>query len=430
MKKLLCFVLIFTFCLPSAIADETATATEPPDIKSATAVVMDINSGQILYQKDKDVTKAPASITKLMTALLVFEKGGSLDDTITVDDSSLENLSGTTRIGLVAGEEVTVRDMLYGMLFNSANDAANVLAQYVSGSQEDFVGKMNSKASDLGCTNTKFVNANGLDADGQVTTAYDMALIGQALYQYEDFLTIIHSQSYSMDATNKEESRTFTSKINFLFDTSQYYDADVIGAKTGWTTNAHHTLVTFVKRDNRKLVVVNLDCTSKYQKFQDVLDMLNYCFNSLQAVTVSAKNLYSAACKALSDKNTTPKESSFTDQTVYLPQGSTVDSLSYSFSGGEHPTGVITYTDGEKNRQDLISFSYSLKSTSSEKNSKQNSSQKSTKKSLFGMILKIVIVLFLVWLGFYAYIIHVNRERVRRRQRRKHNKQYQNNNQK
>lgn len=431
-KKLFCFLLIFSLTLsPVAFADEpddnnteqsdsasdmsSTKVTKAPEIKSETAVVIDADSGQILYQKNKDEMRVPASITKLMTALLVFQKGGSLDDEITVSASALKGTRGTTICDLSEGEKVTVKDMLYAMLLSSANDAANVLGEYVSGSEEDFVSKMNSTAKSLGCTNTNFVNASGLDAEDQQTTAADMALIAQALFSYEDFLTIIGTESYTMDATNKyEDTRTFDSKISFLFDTSQYYDKDVIGAKTGWTSNANHTLVTFAKRDDRKLIVVNLDCSSKYQKFQDVIDMLNYSFDGFKAVTVSASDLYDAARKALKDSDSEPKESSFHDLTVYLAPANTADSLSYTFTQGDNPKGTVVFTGASGSTQELITFDYALKQADA--SAADNKSSKKT--SPLRIILRIVVVLVIIWLAFYGYIMYVNRERARRKRRR------------
>jgi D-alanyl-D-alanine carboxypeptidase (penicillin-binding protein 5/6) len=430
-KKICCFLLIFSMTLtPVAFADEptsddtqqtvsssdTKKSVTLPEIKSETAVVMDADSGQFLYQKKKDEQKAPASITKLMTALLVFQKGANLDDEITVNASALEGTSGTTTCNLVEDEKVTVKDMLYAMLLSSANDAANVLAEYVSGTQDQFVKKMNTTAKALGCVNTNFVNPNGLDDDEQLTTAADMARIARALFDYDDFLTIIGTQSYTMNGTNKhEEDRTFDSKISFLFETSQYYDKDVIGAKTGWTSTANHTLVTFAQRDDRKLVVVNLDCPSKYQKFQDVIDVLDYSFDAFKGVTISASDLYNAAVKALKDdKDAQPDKNSFHDITVYLAPANSADSLSYTFTTGSSPTGTIVFTGPNGSSQDLVTFDYSLNKVQT--SAADNAGKKKT--SPFKIILRIVIILFIAWLVFYGFLIYSNRERARRKRRR------------
>ena len=166
----------------SAAAKAAADAITKPEITSEAGILYDVTNGRVLFEKNADEKLAPASTTKLMTALLVLEKS-KLDDKVTFSKTAVTNLeSGAVKIGLVEGDQVSVKDCLYGLLLKSANEVANGLAEHVSGSISAFADLMNAKAKELGCTNTHFVNPNGLNSDQQYTTCRDMAKIAAAAF--------------------------------------------------------------------------------------------------------------------------------------------------------------------------------------------------------------------------------------------------------
>ena len=163
----------------------TAYAAQTPEVAAQGAILVNETTGEVLYEKNADTRFYPASITKIMTALLVAERG-NLDDTVTYSAAATTNLeSGAVTLGVTAGDKISVRDSLYGLLLYSANEIANGLAEYVSGSVPAFADLMNQKAAELGCTNTHFVNPNGLNNANHYTTPRDMAKIANAAYNNE-----------------------------------------------------------------------------------------------------------------------------------------------------------------------------------------------------------------------------------------------------
>ncbi len=330
-KKIAILFCILCFCIPSVYADEPSQAAASPtdsagvpsggsDIISQAAVVLNADTGQILYEKNPEMALPPASITKLMTALLVMERGTDLDETVTISYDAVHSIEyGSTHIALTEGEQLPLRDAMYAMLLNSANDAANVLAEAAGGSLDAFAQQMTERAKSLGCTGTWFQNAHGLDEENHYTTAYDMALIGQALFQYEDFLEMISAKEYAIPPTNKQtEVRTMYSKINMIMPKSQFYSPYVIGAKTGWTTNARHTLVTFAQKDGHRLVIVTLNSPGKYDKFNDTLYLMELAFSNLEenGCNLSKSDLCAAINANLSSRGLCVEESSIADLTL------------------------------------------------------------------------------------------------------------------
>lgn len=288
-RKILCFfialILGFSICY----------ATEPPSLVSQSAVLICADTGQILFEKDADTPRAPASITKLMTALLAFENA-SLDETITASYDAVMSVDrGSTHIWLQEGEQLTVEQALYAMLLESANDAANVLGEHIGGSLDAFAGMMNKRALELGCTNTHFVNANGLDRDGHYVSANDMAKIARALTQYPEFFTIAGSLQYIIPATNKNSQRYCNTKVDMLRKNTSVYNLDITAGKTGWTTNAHHTLVAYAERGGQSLIAVLLDSRQKNEKWADANALFEYGFTNFKPYTVSGDSLFAAA---------------------------------------------------------------------------------------------------------------------------------------
>ena len=260
----------------SGTGGSVVNTLKKPEIQAQGAVLMDAATGNLLYSKEAETKFYPASITKLMTALLVAEKC-SLDDTVTFSKTAVTNLeSGAVTLGLVEGDKLTVRQSLYGLLLKSANEVANGLAEHTAGSISKFADMMNARAKELGCTNTNFVNPNGLNNSNHYTTPHDMALIARAAFQNGTVSKIASTLSYQIPATQKAAARTISLGHKMLYPNDARYYQGVIGGKTGYTSLAGNTLVTCAERDGVRLIAVIMK--SKSTQYTDTSALLDYGF--------------------------------------------------------------------------------------------------------------------------------------------------------
>ncbi len=359
-RKLLTIFLCTAMCMPYALADAENTnavgapsaaertfaqAAEPPQLYGAHAALLCAETGEILLSKDMDTPVAPASITKVMTALVVLEHCQDLSQQTTVSSVAVNSIEwDSTHIGLKAGEVVTVEQMMAVMLIQSANDAANVLAEYVGGSLKNFADMMNAEALALGCTHTHFVNAHGLDNPEHYTSAHDMALIGQAAVQYPAFIQFAGALEYTMPPTNLcAETRKFYTKQNVLcHNPEQYYYEGAFAGKNGWTTNAHQTLITFAKRNGVTLIAVTMQSDSKYNKVLDTIAMFDYGFQQFSMQTVTAQRQVKCVEGVIANYDTNAMQGA----EVLLPNGISADALTLTPVDGAEP--AITVSLGEQ----------------------------------------------------------------------------------
>ena len=252
-----------------------------PTIQSEGAVVIDAATGTVLYGKNQNTRYYPASITKLMTALLVLENC-QLGDTVTFSRTATKNLeSGAVSLKLTEGDKLTVEQCLYGLLLKSANEVANGLAEKVSGSVSGFADLMNQKAAALGCTGTHFVNPNGLNDSNHYTTPYDMALIARAAFQNDTLRKIDTTLSYKFPATKNAGERTITMGHKMMYSTDSRYYPGIIGGKTGYTSKAGNTLVTGAEKNGVRLIAVVMK--SKSTHYADTKALLDYGFAKMAA---------------------------------------------------------------------------------------------------------------------------------------------------
>ncbi len=251
------------------ISPTTGTTVYKNQIISESALLMDADSGQILFEKNMHKQLAPASITKILTALLAVEKG-DFNDTITMSHDAVFSVPrGASHIALDEGEQLTLEQAMYAMMLPSANDAANGIAEYLSGSVIDFAALMNQRAKELGALDSHFVNANGLSAQGHYTSAYDMALITREALKYEKFRTVWGTARYDMAPTNLQpEVRIFNTQNKMLTNTKYHYDG-VVGGKLGYTSEADNTMVVVAQRNGRTLICVLLKTVSAADKYAD-----------------------------------------------------------------------------------------------------------------------------------------------------------------
>ncbi len=263
--------------------NEIAGWPEGPMVQAAGAIVMDLDTDTVLYGKNLDSVYYPASTTKIMTTLLVLENCDDLDETFTCGPEVWDIESDSTNLGIQEGEELTVRQALYGVMLESANDLANAVGVYVAGSLSGFVDMMNERAAQLGCTHTHFANPSGLTDEQHYTTARDLAKIAQAAYAREDFREITSTTEYVIPVTNvTDEERGFLNHQRLLRTDSDYYQSWCTGGKTGYTNAAWNTLVTYAEKDGDRLVCVLLRENGADKAYTETTALINYGFDNFQ----------------------------------------------------------------------------------------------------------------------------------------------------
>lgn len=259
-------------------------AAAPEDISAVSAILIEAQTGTVLYEKNPDERRAMASTTKIMTALLTIE-AGDLDREFTVDPLAIR-VEGTS-MGLREGDRVSRRDLLYGILLPSGNDAANAAAVSVSGSIPAFVRLMNSRAQELGLSDTHFVTPSGLDAEGHYTTARDLAKLAAFAMKDETFRSVVSCSSAEVEFGDPPYKRTLYNSNKML----RRYDG-AIGVKTGFTDNARRCLVSAAERDGVTLIAVTLNAGDDWN---DHTKMLDYGFTQVRAFPLGVDCSYRVA---------------------------------------------------------------------------------------------------------------------------------------
>ncbi len=324
------FIFILMSTIPSFSSESNNLQTlNPSEITAECAILIEKNTGQILFEKNIHQQMYPASITKLMTAILILEDL-DLNDIVEIDAET--PFSDGNRIWVAEGEKFTVEQLLHAMLIISANDAATALAKHHSGSVENFAKKMNARAIELGALNTNFVNPNGLPNENHLTTAYDMAMIGKYASTIPKLLEIVQTSSYEIPPTNKtDEPRIIKTTNRFLYGKGKgnqitykgelidiKYDA-VLGLKTGYTKAAGHTYVGYGHKNNMELISVILKSNKKHF-YSDTRTLLDYGFDNFKKVTLVNKGKKIDTIKLQDDKNTQISLVAKETLDVYIPK--------------------------------------------------------------------------------------------------------------
>ena len=259
LQKKFIFLLLITLFIILPIFPSYADVSSP-NVYAPSCILMDLNTGKILFSKNANDKMYPASTTKVMTAILTLENC-KLTDIVTVTHDAVYSVpSGYSIANLFEGEQLSVEQLLNVLLIPSANDAAFVLADYIGGSVDNFANMMNQKAEEIGCKNTHFVNPNGIQNDNHYTTAYDLALIGQYAMKNDIFRKIVSTQKYTLPATNKYDKvdRIFNTTNDLIRSNSKYYYQYATGAKTGYTEAAESCIIATAKKDNMELISIIL----------------------------------------------------------------------------------------------------------------------------------------------------------------------------
>jgi len=338
MKRLLIAVCICL--LVNALFPQGAHAAAPPDdLVSRAVVLIDAETGQVLYQRNMYAVMAPASVTKIITALLVVECADP-DEVVLVTASALDiDEPESTNIELAPGEEMTVADALYALMLASANDVANVLAEYIMGTQGAFAELMTRRAQELGAHSSHFANPHGLDQEGHYTTAYDLALITRAAIQNEAFLRYFGTAEHTIPATNLHASRALHNYHLMLLPSQDQYDETVLGGKVGFTDDAQHTMSTVAVRDGRTLICVVLNSPYYLDKYADTAALFDFGFGSFSPCLFTQDEL-PAFSVPISGAGTADFRSG--EVTLWLPEGCAKEDVRLSYS---HPKAFAEAAD-------------------------------------------------------------------------------------
>ncbi|MCI8482711.1 MAG: D-alanyl-D-alanine carboxypeptidase [Lachnospiraceae bacterium] len=320
-------------------------------METETAIVMEASTGTILYEKNIHMERYPASITKIMTALLAVENS-SLEEEVVFSKDAVFKTEGSG-IARDVGEVMTMEECLYGMMLQSANECAYAIAEHVGGDYDGFIQMMNQKAEELGCRNTHFNNPNGLPDEKHYTTVYDMALISRAALKNKTFCKIAGTKTYTIPPTNKHKEETYLTNDHKMLNEHkgpEYLYQGCIGGKTGYTSAARNTLVTFARRNEMTLicVVLNEKATKQYL---DTAALLDDCFENFQIWNVAEHEKEEALDEFQNQFSSKDKEDHAlildSDGWILLPKGVDFTEASREILEGTeegNPAGVFAYT--------------------------------------------------------------------------------------
>jgi len=280
-------------------------------LSSKASVVINGQTGEVIFSQNKDEKLAMASTTKIMTALLLCESG-NLSREVTVTDEMVK-VEGTS-LGLKAGDKITLKDLLYGMMLSSGNDAANAIAVYLSGSNDNFSKCMNEKAKSLGLQNTSFETPSGLDGENHYTTALELALITKEAMKYEEFRNAVSSKSATLCFGNPKSEKTITNHNKLLNCYS-----DVVGVKTGYTKKAGRCLVSAAKQGERYVIAVTLNDGDDWNDHRELLDL---GFSCLKESVVSCDK--GELCVPVVGGNTESLDVNIKDKTFFVTEQETI----------------------------------------------------------------------------------------------------------
>ena len=466
-KKLAIFLallLSLTICLQvsaTEVTEEVSTEhpetteypddpTRAPDLVANAAIVMDAASGQVLYEKNSQEKKYPASITKILTVLIALEHNVDFNATVTMSENAIWGVErDSTLIGLDVGEQVTVKDLVYATMVKSANECAYALAEYVAGDIESFAKLMNERAAEIGCKNTHFVTPNGLHDEDHYTTAYDMALITKEALKNETFREIAGTLNYTVPATNlTEETRPLWNGNKMINPAEPYYYEYCEGGKTGYTMKANNTLMTFAKKDGLELICVIMDCDGAKYAYSDSKALYNYCFNNytyyrpLADFSFESEESGTSTDNAILNNYYTSLDHDMIDLSVdtdyALLLNKSVDTTqiernaTFYDKAQDDVLGEITFTyNGEQIGSTPITSTTPLLSTqmAQDDNSKQSSSMWKTIGKIalrIGIVIGALLAVLLLYLLFAALVRKIKRNRRRRtyRRRRKRDDDY------
>ena len=320
----------------------TVHATSPSDISAECACVIELKTGRTLFSKNENTRHAMASTTKIMTALIAIENG-NLEDTVLVTSNAIAPIPDyAATLQLQAGEEFTLNDLMYCLLVGSANDAANVIAEHISGSVRAFVAEMNIRARELGCTDTNFVNAHGLNAENQYSTARDLAKILRAALEYDVFKEYFSALEYWVPETQFSKSR-YLASTNLMMKpgiSQIYYDSRITGGRTGVTNSRERSLITTAESKGLCYINVVLNCVPtfdtddysvlRFGSYEETGDLLDIIFDGMRVTQVLSDHQIISQFDVQNGANAVAVSPSLCALTV-LPGNIKMEDLTYQY---------------------------------------------------------------------------------------------------
>ncbi len=440
---LFCFTYIYMLSLFTQTAAATAAESggswpQGPGIYAEGAIVMEASTGLILYEKNINESYYPASITKIMTALLAIENS-TPGEIVTFSKNAVFGVDlDSSRIGIDVGEQLTMQQCLYGLLLESANEVSYAIAEHIGdGDAEVFFQMMNEKAKSLGCLNTNFTNPHGLPDNNHYTSPYDMALITRAAMKNETFRKIFATRTYQIPPTNiQKEARWLANHHKFILKQDYRYDS-CIGGKTGYTSVSKYTLVTVAKQGDLELVCVIMKDDSSNHQYEDTIKLLDYGFDNfsiypiadLEGAPVVKETPFFTRYNTLLSKTdgsiTTdekgylvlPNSASFEDarkEVTFFEEASSTDAgnvigkISYTYNGKYVGGADILY-----NNVDSPSLFHKAFEPKEPVNTPGKSAVEKTGGSYRPVIIGIIVGLFALVIGLYFVL--VERPRLKRR---------------
>ncbi|MCD7751821.1 MAG: D-alanyl-D-alanine carboxypeptidase [Lachnospiraceae bacterium] len=352
---LLCSVQTGVSATEITAADTTAAEWPTgPDISSETAILIEAETGTILYEKNMHQQMYPASITKILTCLIAVEET-DLDDSVTFTQEVLDTIPvDSSRIWVNAGESLTMDECLQAILIASANDVAAGVAEYISGSIEAFADLMNERAEELGCEDSHFANPHGYHDEDHYTSAYDMAQIARAFFSVDLLCTYSSSTTLHLYPSEGRDVETLESNKNQLLAGRTYEYEYLVGSKTGYTDMAGQTLVSCAQKDGMRLICVVMNAESP-QQYVDTIELFEFGFNNFTTVNISENDTTYVSDGSSYDVdvidvlgNSTPLLSMDTDAFVVLPNGAEFSDVS----------SYITLTEEEENGLATVHYLY------------------------------------------------------------------------
>ena len=296
MKRIITFFIIFTIFMGNVNTvygeninnneetidniSESTWSDSFPNINSDAAIVIDAETGSVLYDKNIHKVLYPASITKILTTLVALENS-SMNEIVTFSHEAIFDVDlNSSRIGIDVNEQLTMEQCLYAIMLASANEVCYAVAEHIAGDVPSFTKLMNEKAKELGAINSNFTNPHGLPDPDHYTTAYDMAMIAKGAIENEEFQNLTQTRTYSIPPTNIQEETRYLANHHKFIKNDIPFDG-VIGGKTGFTSLAKYTLVTYAKRDDMTLISVIMHCPSVKDEYDDTSNLLNHAFDNL-----------------------------------------------------------------------------------------------------------------------------------------------------